>query len=95
MKKNLSVFAAAVLLFVAVACDKPGGGDSGGGATYCYTCISTATYTGTGTTQTPTEVTQEVCGLTEEGARNMEKSGTTTATSGNITYNSVMKCTRK
>jgi hypothetical protein len=95
MKKNLFAFVAATLLFAVAACDKPGGSSSGGGETYCYTCVSTATYTGMGTTQTPTTVTQEVCGLTEEGARNVEKSGTTTATSGNITYTSVMKCTRK
>ena len=76
-----------------------GGGETnggGGGETYCYTCVSTTTWTGTGSTS-PTIVTQEVCGLTEEGARNTEKAGTYTVTSsgGTVTNSTVMSCTRK
>ncbi|MDR1226263.1 MAG: hypothetical protein LBK47_05115 [Prevotellaceae bacterium] len=89
MKRNLLTFAAAALLFALAACDKDSGS---GGVTRCYTCVSTSTYTGTGTTGKPTTVTNEVCGLTAEGARNTEKAGTYTATSGTTTVTSTMSC---
>jgi hypothetical protein len=103
MRKNLLLVAAGALMLAATtACDKPdnggtgiGGGGGGGGATYCFTCVSTGTYTGTGATGKPTTTTQEVCNLTEEGARSVERSGTSTTTGESITFTMVTTCTRK
>ena len=101
-KKLLIVLTSGVLLLGLGACDKKddsaagSGGGGGGGATYCYECVSTSTWTGTGSSE-PTIVTKEVCGLTEEGARNTEKAGTYTVTSsgGTVTNSTTMTCTRK
>jgi hypothetical protein len=98
-KKLLTVLISSVLLLGLGACsgdETGGGGGGGGGATYCYTCVSTTTWTGSSSTS-PIIVTQEVCGLTEEGARNTEKAGTYTVTSsgGTVTNSTVMNCSRK
>jgi hypothetical protein len=94
--KTISIILCAAL-FAVVACDKDSKSGGENEKTYCYTCVSTTTYTGI--TQGPTTVEQEVCNLTEQGIRNLEKLGTTTvtSTSGDITITTkkVMNCTRK
>jgi hypothetical protein len=105
MRKNrqlLLAAAATLLLGAATACDKSDDDDDGSSsssssssATYCFTCVSKGTYTGTGATGTPTTTRKEVCNLTEAGARSLEASGTSTTTNGSITYTMVTKCTRK
>lgn len=100
VKKKLPMAdATALLLAVAIAaaaCSGKDGEGDGGSATYCYTCVSASTWTGPGAPE-PTAVIEEVCGLTEEDARNTERAGTYTATSssGSATKTTVMTCARK
>ncbi|MDR2813281.1 MAG: hypothetical protein LBB79_01295 [Prevotellaceae bacterium] len=70
----------ALMLGIA-ACDKKA----------CYTCVTTATYTGVNLD--PVKVEKEWCDITEEDARNLESTSTTT--SGTLTTTTVTKCTKK
>jgi hypothetical protein len=80
------------LLFIVVSCNKDGDNEDTS-ASICYTCISTTTTIISGVAQDPTTTQQTVCGVTDVAA--LERSGTHSATSGDITSNTVMHCTRQ
>jgi hypothetical protein len=82
------------LLFIVVSCNKDKDGDNGDtSASICYTCVSTNTTIISGVAQDPTTTQQTVCGVTDVAA--LEKSGTHSVTSGDVTSNTVMHCTRQ
>jgi hypothetical protein len=82
MRKGLLFgLAAGALLLGTAACDKKA----------CYTCVTTATYTGINSD--PTTVKKDWCDITEEQARALESTSTTT--SGTLTTVTETKCTKK
>lgn len=96
MRKTIVLLATAV--FVLSACSKDDN-DNSSNQTFCYECAIQQVTTATDMPAQTINTTAEQCGITEEQAKQIEQSGTSTITSSvsgiSMTIKSTTTCRKK